>query len=88
MREKAKKLMVLALDQRTPENERIAAAFSALKIIDKGGFLDSPLDGIMASIDNENMQAAASIFETLSNPNFVKSVKKVASGIASRRRKR
>lgn len=86
-REKAKKMMKLALDERTPEKERIAAAFGALKIIDKDGLLASPLDGIMA-IDNEHVQAATTIFETLSNPNFVKNVRKVAAAVSSARKKR
>lgn len=86
-RQKAKDLMKLALDERTPEKERIVAAFSALKIIDKNELLSSPLDGIMA-IDNESVQAAGSIFETLTNPSFINSVKKVASGVSRRRRRR
>lgn len=84
-RQKAKDLMKLALDERTPEKERIAAAFGALKIVDRDGLLDSPLEGIMA-IDNESVQAAASIFETLTNPRFVKSVKQVANKVRRGRR--
>ena len=86
-RQKAKDLMKLALDERTPEKERIAAAFGALKIIDKNELLSSPLDGIMA-IDNESVQAAGSIFETLTHPNFIKSVKKVAGGVSRARGRR
>jgi hypothetical protein len=82
-RQKAKDLVKLAIDERTPEKERIAAAFGALKIIDKYDLLSSPLDGIMQS-DNETVQAAATIFETLTNPDLVSSVKKVARGIANR----
>jgi len=86
-RQKARDLMKLALDERTPERERINAAFKALAIIEKNDFLTSPLDGIMA-IDNEAVQAAGSIFETLSNPNFIKSVRKVAGSVARRGRRR
>ena len=87
VRQKAKDLMTLALDERTPEKERITSAFTALKIIDKHDLLASPLDGIM-SIDNESVQAAGTIFSKLTDPDFVKSVKKVAGAVASRRRRR
>jgi hypothetical protein len=86
-RQKAKDLMTLALDERGNEKERINAAFKALKVIDDNGLLDSPLDGIMA-MDNEHVKAAASIFDTLSNPDFVRSVKKVAGGISRARSRR
>jgi hypothetical protein len=37
--------------------------------------------------DNETVQAAASIFEKLTDPEFVKSVKKVAGGFSRGRRR-
>ena len=85
VRQKVKDLIVLALDERTPEKERIAAAFGALKIIDRHDLVSSPLDGIMNS-DNESVKAAATIFEHLSNPDLVSSIKKVAGGLRRRRR--
>lgn len=87
IRKKVKDMIALALDDRGVEKERIAAALGACKLIEKHDLLASPFDGL-ASIDNEHVQAASSIFQTLSNPDFIKSVKKVATGIASRRRKR
>jgi hypothetical protein len=85
-RQKAKDLITLALDERTPEKERISAAFGCLKVIAKNGLLDSPLDGILSS-DNETVQAAATIFEALSNPVLVKSVRKIAGGFSRGRRR-
>jgi hypothetical protein len=85
VRDRVKKLMATALDERGSDKERLNAAFAALKLIDENELLASPLDGIMSSIDNEHVQAAGSIFETLSNPAFVKNVKKVAAAV--RRRK-
>lgn len=80
MRQKAKDLMNLAIDERTPEKERIAAAFGALKIISKNDLLSSPLDGIdfegVTGLDKETVDAATTIF------------KKVAGGFAKRRGKR
>lgn len=87
-RQQARDLMRKALDERTPENERVNSAFKALAIINKYNMLSSPLDGILDS-DNETISAAASIFDTLTNPEFVgkvKAVAKVAKGIGRRRR--
>jgi hypothetical protein len=76
-REKAKKLMTLALgDARGGEKERITAAFEALKIIHKHDLLSSPLDGLdlegLSGLDKETVDAAATL------------VKKVARGFANR----
>lgn len=86
-RETVKKLMATALDDRGNEKERFNAAFQALKLIDKHDLLASPFDSL-ANIDNEQVKAVGSIFETLSNPDLIKNVKKVASGIAAARRRR
>lgn len=86
IRKKVKDMITLALDDRGIEKERIAAALGACKLIEKHDLLASPFDGL-ASIDNEHVQAASSIFKTISDPEFVKSVKKVASGIANRKRR-
>jgi len=86
-RKKAKELMAMALDERNnSEHERIRMAFSALKVIEKYHLLDSPLDGIMET-DNETVKAAATIFDHLTNPDLVNSVKKVAGGLRRSRRR-
>ena len=66
-RQKVKDLITLALDERTPDKERVSAAFSALKIIDKHDLLSSPLDGVMDSIDNEDVRAAGNIFRGIAD---------------------
>jgi hypothetical protein len=87
VRQKAKDLMALSLDERTPEKERLSAAFKALQIIERHGLLDSPLEGILGS-DNEAIKAGVTIFEKLTDPTFVGSVKKVAGGLSRARRRR
>jgi hypothetical protein len=77
MREKAKDLMNLALNEaKVNEKERIAAAFKALKIIHEHELLASPLDGIdiggLAGLDKETVDATVTL------------VKKVARGFANR----
>jgi len=52
VRQKAKDLMALALDTKGSDNERLNAAFAALKLINENGLLESPL----AAIDNELVQ--------------------------------
>jgi hypothetical protein len=81
MRQKAKDLMSLALEEaKGNEKERVAAAFKALQIIKEHDLLASPLDGIdlsdVTGLDKETVDAATTIF------------KKVASGFAKRRGKR
>lgn len=85
-RQKVKDLIDLALDTRTPENERLAAGFKAIRLIRKYDLLASPLDGLLDSGD-ETVQAAASVFETLTNPKLVGNLKKVASRFNRRRRR-
>jgi hypothetical protein len=80
-REKAKKLMATALDERNnSDKERISAAMQAIKIIDKYDLLSSPLDGIdlegVVGVDKETVDAAATL------------VKKIAKGFAGRRARR
>jgi hypothetical protein len=87
VRDRVKKLMATALDEAGNDKERLSAAFAALKLIRDNDLLASPLDGLMSS-SNEHLQAAGSIFETLSDPEFVRKVKKVASAVSSARRKR
>jgi hypothetical protein len=81
MRQKAKDLMNLALDEaKGNEKERIAAAFKALKIIAENDFLSSPLDGIdlggLTGLDKDTVDAASTL------------LKKVAGGLINRNKKR
>ena len=86
-RQKAKDLIELALEENGDDKERIAAAMKALRIIRKYDLLSSPLDGLLSS-DNETIKAATSIFEKLTDPDLVSSVKKISSRISQARRRR
>jgi len=76
-RQKAKDLVALAIDERTPEKERLAAMVAAVKLIHQHGLLSSPLDGLLRA-DNETVKAAATLFEQITHPEFMSSVKQVA----------
>lgn len=76
-RQKARDLIELAADERTPEKERLSAAIKAVALIRKHDLLASPLDGILDGGD-ETVQAAKSIFDTLTDPKLRNNVKKVA----------
>ena len=80
-RQKAKELIALALDEGGEEKERVSAALKAVKIIAKYDLLSSPLDGLLSS-DNETVSAAADVFQRLTDPSFIKSVKKIGSKVA------
>lgn len=84
-RSRAKKLVELAGHPDTPEKERISAAFKAISLIRKHDLLASPLDGLLDSGD-ETVQAAAGIFQTLTDPKLVGNLKKVAGRFNRRRR--
>jgi hypothetical protein len=84
LRQKARDLIELALDESTTDEERISAAMKAAKLIRKHDLLSSPLDGLLDS-DNETVQAASNIFEVLTDPKLAKSVKKVADQFRRRR---
>jgi len=86
-RQKARDLIELALEENGDDKERIAAAMKALRIIRKYDLLSSPLDGLLSS-DNETVKAATSIFEKLTDPDLVNSVKKISSRISQARRRR
>lgn len=77
LRKKVKDLVELAVDDRTPDKERVAAAMRAVVLIRKHDLLSSPLDGLLDS-DNETVQATRTIFEALTDPKLAKSVRKVA----------
>jgi hypothetical protein len=46
-RKKVKDMIRKALDERTPEKERIVTAMKAIAFIEKHKLLDSPLDGLL-----------------------------------------
>ncbi len=85
-RQKARDLVALAADEATPEKERLNAALRVVKLIHKYDLLSSPLDMLDGS-NNEMVQAGKTILETLTNPTFMGSVKKVASKVSKRRRR-
>jgi len=85
-RKKARGLVALAVDERTPREERIAAALRAVKIIAKYDLLASPLDGILDN-SNETVQAAKTIFDFVTDPKLSASVKTVADRFKRSRRR-
>lgn len=88
MRDKVKKLIALAVDNRTPDKERFAAALKACQLIQDHDLLTSPIDAIMGGVNNETVAAGIDIFTRLADPAFVKSIKKVAGGISRARSRR
>ena len=84
-RVKAKGLVARAVHPNTPENEAFASAMLACKLIAAHDLLDSPIDGIMENVDNDAVRTAADLFKHLSDPEFVRSVKKIASELRRRR---
>jgi hypothetical protein len=83
-RQKAKDLVNLAIDARTPEKERAVAMVALVKLIHEHDLLSSPLDGLL-NTDNRTIRAAATIFERVTDPGFVDSVREVARGLTPRR---
>jgi hypothetical protein len=82
-RQKAKDLVNLATDERTPEKERGNAVIQALRLIKEHDLLSSPFDTLIgAAANNETMRAATSVFSHLSSPEFVESMKTVAHAFA------
>jgi hypothetical protein len=86
-RQRVKDLVELAVDEGTPDKERLAAALKAVTLIHKHDLLASPFDGLLDN-SNETIQAATDIFSRLTDPDFVKSVKKVGSRFRRIRRGR
>ncbi len=88
-RETAKKLIDMAADERTPENERVNAMVKAVKLIKEHDLLASPLTGILGglnNINNDTVRAASSAFAHLTSPEFVDSMKKVVNALGSVRK--
>lgn len=84
-RQKAKDLVELAVDERTPEKERLSAALKAVALIRKHDLLASPLD--LLSSENETVQAVKSVAEVLFDPEFKNNVKKITSRFSGARRR-
>jgi hypothetical protein len=76
VRQKVKDLVELAADDRTPEKERVAAAFKAIRIIRKHDLLSSPLDGLLE--DDEVVEEITS---------FVSGAKKIVGRLGRLRRR-
>lgn len=75
-RQKAKDLVELAFDDRTPDKERAIAAMKAVAVIRKYDLLSSPIDDIL-KIDNETVRAVGGIFEALTDTKLKRDVKTV-----------
>ena len=87
-RAQAKDLIRLALDKRGDENERISAAFKAIRIIDKHDLLSSPLDGLDGILEgNETAKAAKTIFDAITDPKIAGSMKTIADQVKRVRRR-
>jgi hypothetical protein len=85
VRQKAKDAVRLAVDKRTPDNERFAAALAACEIIERYSLLDSAVESLLDGVDNEAVRAAGDIFQRLSDPAFVRSVKQVGRAFTRER---
>ena len=87
-REKARDLVHLAADGRTPEAERIAAAIKAVGLIDEHKLLDSPFDGI-TDVVRENqpaIRAASKIYDMfVKDPDIAAALKSVGDKFAERK---
>lgn len=80
-KEKARRLIELAVDDGTPEAERDNAAFRAAKLIHKYDLLSSPLEDMLDR--NETVQAAKTVIETVTSPDVLESIRTLGKGIAS-----
>jgi hypothetical protein len=83
-RQKAKDLVNLATDERTPEKERLNAMVQAVRLIKQHDLLSGPLDGLL-NTDNETVRAATTVFSSLTHPDFVGAVKQVAKNFGTRK---
>lgn len=83
--QKARDLVELAVNEETPDKERLVAAMAACKLIKKYGLLDSPIDGLLGGVDNESIQAASTILNIFTDPALTSSIKKIASQFKKKR---
>lgn len=93
-KQRARDLIELAVDDRTPEKERLAAAVKAVTLIRQHDLLASPFDGLSES-GSETVRAATKIVEKLTDPDLISSARKMMDEVrrvgatnAVRRRKR
>ena len=75
-RQTAKDMVRKALDERTPEKERVATAFKALAFISKNELLD-PIGG------GETVKTVAQAVDRFTDPDFVKGAADRVEGIES-----
>lgn len=85
VREKAASLVRLAADERTPREERVVAALSAAALIQKHNLLENPIDAFFDK-NSETVQAASTIFETLTDDRLRDSLKKLKGAFTKRQR--
>lgn len=83
-RQRAKDLIELAVDDRTPEKERFSAALKAVGLIHKHDLLASPLDELLGS-KNETVRAASRVIDRITDPDFIDSVKTIGGHISRTR---
>jgi len=88
-RQKAKDLVRLAADERTPEKERMVSAIKAVGLIQEHGLLDSPLDGIGDVLRGEQAQrtvkAASKLYDAFTDPDVLGALKGIG-GMAGKAR--
>jgi hypothetical protein len=88
-REKAKKLIKLAVHEKTPDKERFAAALAAVKIIDRASLLDEDTNA-GPSITPDDLQASVTavqtLFAALTDPSVLAAAKRLARTIGRRAR--
>lgn len=84
-RQRAKDLIELAVDDGTPEKERLAAALKAVGLIHKYDLLASPLDDLLGS-KNETVRAVSTVVERATDPDFLGALKTIGGQIAAARR--
>ena len=87
-REKAKGLIALAADERTPKEERMTAAVQAVALIAKYKLLDGPLDGIGDVLRGEKatgaVRAASKLYEIFNDPDVTEMFKSARESIRER----
>lgn len=88
-RDKAKKLIELALDEGGAPEERSSSAIKAIRIIRKYKLLDAtPLDGIL---ENDTVRAVKAVADKLADPELMGGLKelfKQASSVAAEAKRR
>lgn len=83
VRQKAKDLIRLAVDQSTTKHERESAALQAVALIHEHGLLDSPLDGILDADTSEGITEGIRSATTLA-----RSMRQIADNLGRRKRPR